>query len=275
MHVMDRFGLSERKACRLVDLNRSSKQYKPSKRDDSEIRARIRELAEKHKKYGSPMIHAILRREGYMLNHKKTERIYREERLSLRKKVRRKLPARARVPRERATRVNEVWSMDFVSDSLADGRKFRVLTIIDDFTRFCPGMAVSSSLPARRVTRFLDEVAYISGYPERIRVDNGPEFISRDFSSWARKRGIEVEYIRPGKPTDNSFIESFNGKFRDECLNENWFMSIQESRRVIEAWRIEYNSYRPHSSLGNATPDEFTGKHMVMLNSKTLALKMA
>lgn len=124
--------------------------------------------------------------------------------------------------------------MDFVSDSLAGGRKFRVLTIIDDFTRFCPGMAVSSSLPARRVTRFLDEIAYISGYPERIRVDNGPEFISRDFSSWARKRGIEVEYIRPGKPTDNSFIESFNGKFRDECLNENWFMSIQESRRVIE-----------------------------------------
>ena len=123
MHVMDRFGLSERKACRLVELNRSSKQYKPSKRDDSEIRARIRELAEKHKKYGSPMIHAILRREGYVLNHKKTERIYREERLSLRKKVRRKLPARARVPMERATRVNEVWSMDFVSDSLAGGRK--------------------------------------------------------------------------------------------------------------------------------------------------------
>jgi len=275
MHVMDRFGLSERKACKLVDLNRSSKQYKPSKRDDSEIRTRIRQLAQRHKKYGSPMIHAILRREGYVLNHKKTERIYREERLSLRKKVRRKLPDRARVPMERAGRANEVWSMAFVSDSLAGGRKFRVLLIIDDFTRSCPGMAVSSSLPAKRVTRFLDEIAYISGYPERIRVDNGPEFISQDFNSWARKRGIEIQYIRPGKPTDNSFIESFNGKLRNECLNEHWFMSIQESRRVIEAWRIEYNSYRPHSSLGNATPDEFTGKHMVMLNSKTLALKMA
>ena len=135
MHLMDRFGLSERKACRMVELNRSSKQYKASKRDDSEIRSKIRELAEENKKYGSPMLHAILRREGYVLNHKRTERIYREERLSLRKKIKRKLPSRARIPMEAAVRKNEVWSMDFVSDSLACGRRFRVLTIVDDFTR--------------------------------------------------------------------------------------------------------------------------------------------
>jgi len=275
MHLMDRFGLSERKACRMVELNRSSKQYKASKRDDSEIRSKIRELAEENKKYGSPMLHAILRREGYVLNHKRTERIYREERLSLRKKIKRKLPSRARIPMEAAVRKNEVWSMDFVSDSLACGRRFRVLTIVDDFTRECPGLAVGSSLPAQRVTRFLDEVAGLTGYPEQIRVDNGPEFLSREFASWALKRGIAIQYIRPGKPTDNSFIESFNGKFRNECLNEHWFMSIQESKQVIEEWRIKYNSYRPHSSLGKCTPYEFAMKQRTMVNNETLALQLA
>ena len=274
MYAMGSFGLSERKSCKLVDLNRSSKQYKGNPRDDSFERERIRELAEKHKRYGSPRIHALLRREGIDINHKKTERIYQEERLSLRRKKRKKLLG-IRIALEASTRVNEVWSMDFVSDSLACGRRFRVLTVVDDYSRLSPGLEVASSLTGQRVTRFLDQVSLSHGYPERIRVDNGPEFLSKDFTSWALKKGIRIEYIRPGKPSDNCYIESFNGKFRDECLNENWFLSIKEAKEIIEGWRIEYNEIRPHSSLGNCTPIEFYREHRDMIKERILALEVA
>jgi len=269
------FGLSERKSYTLVNLNRSSGQYKGSPRDDSHVRERIRELADKHKRYGSPRIHALLRREGIAINHKKTERIYREEGLPLRRKRRKKLSNRARVILGSATRLNEVWSMDFVSDALACGRRFRVLTVVDDYSRLSPGIEVSSSIPGQRVTRFLDQVSLHHGYPERIRVDNGPEFLSKDFTTWASKRGIRVEYIRPGKPADNCYIESFNGKLRDECLNENWFLSIKEAKETIEGWRGEYNEVRPHSSLGNCTPNEFYTNHTAMLKEQILALEVA
>jgi len=269
------FGLSERKSYTLVNLNRSSGQYKGIPRDDSHVRERIRELADKHKRYGSPRIHALLRREGIAINHKKTERIYREEGLPLRRKRRKKLSGRVRIALGSATRLNEVWSMDFVSDALACGRRFRVLTVVDDYSRLSPGIEVSSSIPGQRVTRFLDQVSLRHGYPERIRVDNGPEFLSKDFTSWAAKRGIRVEYIRPGKPADNCYIESFNGKLRDECLNENWFLSIREAKEIIEGWRGEYNEVRPHSSLGNCTPIEFCSKHTAMLKEQILALEVA
>ena len=274
MYVMESFGLSERKSCMLVKVNRSSKQYKGTPRDDSLERERIRELAEKHKRYGSPRIHVLLRREGIPINHKKTERIYREEGLSLRRKKRKKLLGVRIAPRS-ATRLNEVWSMDFVSDALACGRRFRVLTVVDDYSRLSPGLEVASSLPGQRVTRFIDQVSLNHGYPERIRVDNGPEFLSRDFTTWALKKGIRIEYIRPGKPSDNCYIESFNGKFRDECLNENWFLNIQDAREIIEGWRAEYNESRPHSSLGNCTPIEFYRKHQAVLKEQILALEVA
>ena len=274
MYVMESFGLSERKTCLLVNVNRSSKQYKGNPRDDSLERGRIRELAEKHKRYGSPRIHAMLRREGITINHKKTDRIYREEGLSLRRKKRKKLLG-IRVAPESATRVNEVWSMDFVSDALACGRRFRVLTVVDDYSRLSPGLEVASSLPGQRVTRFLDHVSLNHGYPERIRVDNGPEFLSTNFTTWALKKRIRIEYIRPGKPSDNCYIESFNGKFRDECLNENWFLSIKEAKEIIEGWRAEYNEIRPHSSLGNCTPIEFYREHQAVLKEQILALEVA
>jgi putative transposase len=272
---MESFGLSERRSYVLVSLNRSSGQYKGNPRDDSYVRARIRELAEKHKRYGSPRIHALLKREGLEINHKKTERIYREEGLRIRKKRRKKLSGKVRVALGSATRLNELWSMDFVSDALASGRRFRVLTMVDNYSRLSPGIEVASSLTGQRVTRFLDQVSLRHGYPERIRVDNGPEFLSKDFNIWAVKKGIQVEYIRPGKPSDNGYIESFNGKLRDECLNENWFLSIKEAKEIIEGWWVAYNQVRPHSSLGNCTPIEFYRKHMAVLKEQTLALEVA
>jgi putative transposase len=272
---MERFGLSERKSCRLVKLNRSTNQYRSKQRDDSKIRERIRELADRYKRYGSPRIHALLRREGIVINHKRTERIYAQEGLALRRKKGKKLSVEARVPMVPAERVNQVWSMDFISDSLASGKRFRALTIIDDFTRLSPGIEVSTSLPGQRVTRFLDELALSHGYPERIRVDNGPEFVSKDFTLWAASNKIEVEYIRPGKPSDNGYIESFNGKFRDECLNQHWFINLKQTKDIIENWGKEYNHERPHSSLGNCTPYEFVLKHKTMLNTKSLNLHMA
>jgi len=269
------FGLSERRACELMSLNRSTCRYAPRQKDEEEIRDRIRKIANRHKRYGSPFIHATLRREGFMINHKKTERIYREEGLILRRKIRKKLPADRRGKMPEATRPREIWSMDFVSDSLTHGRKFRALTIVDDFTKVCPGIFVSTSIPGSRVAAYMDMLAKVHGYPEWIRTDNGPEFIGRDFVSWAQKRGIQLSYSRPGKPTDNAFIESFNGTFRDNCLDQHWFSNLKEARQIIETWRREYNEIRPHSTLGHCPPNEFAEKHRVMVNNNSLALNLA
>jgi putative transposase len=269
------FGLSERKACELIRLNRSTFQYVCRQKDEEEIRNRIRKIANRHKRYGSPMIHARLRREGFMINHKKTERIYREEGLTLRRKIRKKLPADRRGKMPYATRPGEIWSMDFVSDSLTYGRKFRALTIVDDFTKVCPGIFASTSIPGSRVAAYMDMLAKAHGYPEWIRTDNGPEIIGRDFVSWAQKRGIQLSYSRPGKPTDNAYIESFNGKFRDDCLNQHWLSNLKEAQQIIENWRREYNEIRPHSTLGYCTPNEFARKHQDMVNNNSLASNLA
>lgn len=213
------------------------------------------------RRYGSPRMHVLIRREGKIVNHKRIERIYAEEGLQLRKRKKRRQTAALRVVIATPLKPNVRWSMDFVSDNISDGRKFRCLTIVDDFSRESPAIVVDTSLPGQRVTGILDYLGGTRGLPDTIVCDNGPEFAGIALDRWAHERGVKIAFIRPGKPTENAFIESFNGKFRDECLNENWFTSLKDAQEKIETWRRDYNSNRPHSSLGNLTPDEFMRWH--------------
>jgi putative transposase len=192
-----------------------------------------------------------------VINHKKVERIYREEGLSLRKRKRKKMAAQTRVIFPPAQRPNEHWSMDFVSDSLVTGRRFRALAVVDDCSRECPVIEVDTSLGGARVVQVLDRLAELRGLPKMITMDNGPEFTGRALDEWAYRTGVRLNFIRPGKPIENAFVESFNGRFRDECLNENWFMSLKHAREVIEAWRKDYNEARPHSPLEGLSPKEY------------------
>jgi putative transposase len=221
------------------------------------LRIRLRELAEQRRRFGAPRLHTMLRREGHLINHKRTERLYREEGLSLRLKKRKKRISHLRVVMDKPERINQHWSMDFVSDNLYNGRRFRVLTIIDDLSRECPALEVDHSLTGKRVARVLDRIAMTRGFPEAITVDNGPEFISKALDLWAYTHGVKLRFIQPGKPTQNAFIESFNGKFREECLNDNVFVNLLSAQQIIETWRQDYNWERPHSSLNDLTPTEF------------------
>lgn len=235
----------------------------------------MKTLALKHKRYGSPRLHVLLKKEGIVINHKRTERIYRKEDLSLRTRNRKKRVLPVRGVMHQASRPQDVWSVDFMSDSLSNGRRFRILTIVDDYTRESPGILVDRSIPSGRVTRFIDQISLYRGYPEHIRVDNGPEFTSALFHAWAEEQGITIMHTRPGKPSDNAYIESFNGKLRDECLNEHWFLSITDARSKIEQWRREYNEERPHSSLNNLTPYDFIKEHDMKTINRGLNLKVA
>lgn len=192
-----------------------------------------------------------------MTNHKRTERIYRGEKLSLRIRKKKKLASQCRVDLPKAERPNQIWAMDFLQDALYDGRRIRLLPIIDTYTKECFKIEVDTSIGGHRVSEILSLIALTRGLPENIVVDNGPEFVSNALDAWAYERGIKLQFIRPGKPVDNAYMESFNGKFRDECLNQNWFMSIEHTRRVTEEWRIDFNEERPHSSLRDLTPYEF------------------
>lgn len=256
-HVVASLGLSVRKACLLVDISRTAYGYHPCREDDSKLRQRLKELAAQRKRFGSPRLHILLKREGLVINHKRTERIYTEEGLALRKKRRRKGAAGIRIPIAAPERPNQKWSMDFVTDSLVTGRRFRALTIVDDYTRECPALEVDTSLGGRRVVSVLERLGEMRGLPEVITVDNGPEFAGKALDEWAYRRGIKLSFIRPGKPVENAFAESFNGRLRDECLNTNWFLSLKHAKDVIEEWRKDYNAVRPHSSLGGLTPEEF------------------
>lgn len=237
----------------------------------------MKELAQRHKRYGSPRIHLLLKKEGLVINHKRTERIYKEEGLSLRKRTKKKRILPFRVPMPEASSPNEVWSLDFMSDADGERNLFRILTMVDDFTRISPGILAKRSITGKVVTEFIDQVSTIFGYPKRIRVDNGPEFSSRVFHRWASERGILIEHIRPGKPMDNAFIESFNGKFRDECLNEHWFLTLQDAQNKIETWRNQYNKQRPHRTLGGLTPYEFFKEQQTknLTRKETVNLKVA
>ena len=234
---------------------RSSYHYKPLRDDQAELKKRIREIAETRVRYGYRRIHVLLRREGWLVNAKRIHRLYTEMGLQLRNKTpKRRVKAKLRDDRTAALHPNETWAMDFVHDQLATGRKLRILTVVDTFSRFSPVLDPRFSYRGQDVVRTLEEVCKKAGYPKTIRVDQGSEFISRDLDLWAYQRQVTLDFSRPGKPTDNAFIESFNGKFRAECLNVHWFMSLDDARTKMEDWRKDYNEVRPHSAIGNNPP---------------------
>ena len=256
--MIEHHGLSQRRACSLVQVSRTVIHYHHRISDlNTRLRQRLIELSGKHRRYGHIRLYILLKREGFMVNHKRTERIYKSEGLSLRIRRRKKFAAVVRNPLPEAIKPNERWAMDFISDSLWSGRKFRTLSVVDTYSRECLNVEADTSLPGHRVVKVLDRLADTKGLPESIRVDNGPEFISKVLDEWAYRNGVTLDFIRPGKPTENPYAESFHGRFRDECLNENYFLDLQEAKDIIESWRIEYNTFRPHSSLDYQTPEEF------------------
>ena len=250
------FPVSLSRACAALGVARSSCRY-VSRRADESLRAALRTVAAARPRFGYRRLHILLRRDGWVCNHKRVYRLYRAERLAVRRRRRRKLAARCRVLLPVPTRPHERWSMDFMGDTLARGRTFRTLNIVDNGSRECLAIEVDHGLSGQRVARVLDQLAATRPLPKQIVVDNGPEFTSRALDAWAYAHGVELHFIRPGKPVDNAFIESFNGKFRDECLNGHWFLDLDEARTKIEAWRTDYNEVRPHSALGNRTPTEY------------------
>jgi putative transposase len=250
--------VSERHACRLMELARSTHRYGSRKAEqDAGLRARLRELAAKRMRFGYRRLTAMLGREGEEVNHKRVYRLYREEGLAMRIRQRRRIRWSGPAVSPVAMRPNQRWSIDFVSDRVNTGKVIRMLTMVDDCTRECPAIEVDTSLGGLRVRRVLDRVAEERGLPEAIVLDNGPEFRGRALAAWSEERGVRLEFIQPGKPGQNSYVESFNGRLRDECLNANWFTSLSDARRKIETWRQDYNQHRPHSSLDYLPPAEF------------------
>lgn len=248
--------LSQRRACGLIGITRRGFRHAPAEDRNRELRQRRRTLAEQRRRRGCPLLYRVIRRAGFKVNHKRVERLYREQGLSLRGRRRRKRLTHLRVVRERPQAANHTWAVDFVHDSLIDGRRFRVLTTIDEFSRESPALEVDLSLTGERVTRVLDRLCETRGVPAVVQSDNGPEFTSRAMDQWAYDRGVRLQFIEPGKPIQNAIIESFNSRLREECLNQHAFVSLDDARRKIEQWRIEYNRERPHSSLGYLTPEE-------------------
>jgi putative transposase len=256
-----KFAMKKRRACRVVGLAPATYYYRARRPERAELREKLRTFAAERPRWGYRRLHVLLKREGHDVNHKLVFRLYRSEGLAVRRKKRKRIAASVRVLPPPPTRPRQQWTMDFTQDSLASGRQFRTLNVIDTFTRECLVIEVDHSLPGVRVVRVLQRLVELHGAPVAIRIDNGSEFTSHVVDAWAYERKIKLDFIRPGKPTENGHIESFNGKFRDECLNENWFISLDDARRKIEAYRIDYNEVRPHSSLDNQTPIEFASQH--------------
>jgi putative transposase len=255
---MGQYSMSERHACRLMDLARSTHRYRSCLAErDGPLRARLKELAAQRLRFGYRRLTAMLAREGRPAKHKRVYRLYCEEGLTMRIRQRRRIRWSGPAAQPAAERANERWSMDFVSDCISSGRVIRMLTLVDDCTRECPAIEVDTSLGGLRVRRVLDRLAAERGLPQAIVLDNGPEFRSRALAAWSEERGVRLEFIQPGKPVQNAYVESFNGRLRDECLNANWFTSLSDARRKIESWRVDYNQQRPHSSLDYLAPEEF------------------
>jgi len=249
--------LSERRACYLARCNRRTYRRVRKGRDDAFLRARLEELAAERRRFGYRRLAVMLRREGLHVNRKRVYRIYRAANLQVRKRIKRRVALGRGNPVPQTSRRNERWSLDFVHDTLRFGRKIRARTIVDDYTRECMAIEVDTSIGGTRVTRVLDFIALQRGFPETIVLDNGPELTSLAMLSWAATKHVRLHHIAPGKPTQNCYVESFNGKFRDECLNEHAFDTLDEARITIEQWRLDYNGGRPHSSLDDLTPEEF------------------
>lgn len=269
VYTQKEFPVSERRACRLFRLSRTVAQYQSRRMDDPKLVERLKELAAKRRRFGAKRLHTLLKREGFKVNVKKVKRIYREQNLYLKQRREIKIKSTVRVPLAVPTAPNERWCMDFVSDQLGpSGRRFRTLTVVDVFTRESVMLFADYSIPGLAVTRALELAAIERGkFPESIVIDNGSEFKGKAMDQWAFENKIKLDFIRPGKPQENGFIESFNGKFRDECLSEHWFLSLEDARQTIEAWRIDYNENRPHTSLGNLTPREFAAQQTAQGNS--------
>lgn len=252
-------NMSERSACSLAGISRTAYRYKSIPSNDEALRARLKELAVEQSAYGYLLLHGMLKAEGLVINKKRTYRIYTEEGLQVRTKKRKKLQ-RPRQPMEVPLTVNQRWSMDFVSDQLSNGRRFRVLNVVDDFSREMVGQLVSVSINGRQVARFLDRLCEERERPKKIICDNGTEFTSKAMFFWSQESGIKLGFIQPGKPTQNAFVESLNGKFRNECLNRHWFRTLDEARVEIDQWRHHYNHVRPHSALNYQPPVAFARK---------------
>ena len=256
--VQEHYGMSERRACRLVGIERSTLRYRSRPRPEEEsLRRRLRELAAERPRFGYRRLHVLLRREGVIVNHKRVERLYREDGLAVRRRRRKRV---ARDGRGRAAwpgRPNQQWGVDFLSDALAWGRRIRLFTVVDVFTREALGLEVDTSLPGGRVVQVLERLVAERGIPDEIVLDNGPELAGKALDQWAYERGVGLRFIEPGKPMQNAFVESFQGRLRDECLNRHWFVSLPDARHTIEAWRQDYNRVRPHSALGYRPPQEF------------------
>lgn len=257
--LVDNYRVSARRACRCVRLSKSMYYYRHHPREDTLLKMRITEIAHTRVRYGFARIFVLLRREGFADNHKRVYRIYRACGLNLRtKRPRRNRMALHRLGRLGTQAINQVWSMDFVQDALFNGERFRVLTIVDNCSKICHGLLVGKSLKGADVVAELSKACLIEGcFPQRIQCDNGSEFISKEVDMWAYQNKVTLDFSRPGKPTDNPYVESFNGKFRDECLSVNWFLSLEDAREKTENYRWEYNHFRPHSSLDDLTPKEF------------------
>ena len=254
--------ISERRACRLAGLSRDAFRHPPVvPAVTAVLSARLLELAQARRRFGYRRLHDLLDPEFPNVNHKRVYRLYREANLAVRKRRKAKYPSALRQPLEAAHAPNEVWSMDFVADALAHGRRIRCLTVADDFTHECVDIAVDHGISGKYVTRVLDQAACFRGYPNAVRTDNGPEFTSRAFIAWTQQHGIRHLLIQPGRPMQNGYIESFNGKFRDECLNEHWFTSLPQIRDIVADWRRDYNEVRPHSSCGRIPPAKFAANH--------------
>lgn len=255
--LQQQFAVSERRACRCTGWTRSTHRYQSRRPKQTALRQRLRELAAARPRYGYKRLQILLNREGWGVNHKRVYRLYREEGLAVRVKRRKKLASRRRVKRAAPTGPNARWALDFVFDRTLDRRGFRVLTVIDVFTRECLALVAGRSLRSADVTAALKAIIAERGRPAALTVDNGTEFTANHFDAWAFANGIAVDFIRPGKPIENAFIESFNGRLRDECLNAHWFTSLADVRQTLAAWRWDYNEMRPHSRLAGLTPKAF------------------
>jgi putative transposase len=256
-HVTEAYAVSLRRACGLIQMSMSSYYYEPKPDSDGPLRAALKALASKRRRWGYRMLTLKLRREGFADNHKRIYRVYRAAGLQVPLRRKRKAALWRGEKPEPSCHRNDRWSMDFMSDQLADGRRIRTLNIVDDHTRECLAIEVDTSQSGHRVCRVLDRLVAERGHPKRILTDNGPEFTSKAVDRWAYEHCVEWQFIEPGKPVQNAFVESFNGTMRNECLNEHWFLDLEDARELIEAWRIDYNTERPHSSLGGKPPGEF------------------
>ena len=253
--MLSDWGVSIRRACSVIMFDPKTYRYKSRRPDQAALEQRIKDICQTRVRFGYRRVHVMLRRDGWEVNMKKTRRIYNALGLQLRNKhPKRRVKAKLWEDRSDAVGPNDVWAMDFVHDQLATGRKIRILTMIDTYSRYVPVLDPRFSYRGEDVVNTLEEVCKQIGYPKTIRVDQGSEFISKELDLWAYTRGVTLDFSRPGKPTDNAFIESFNGRFRAECLNAHWFLSLADAREKLEDWRRDYNEYRPHGAIGNKVP---------------------